>query len=306
MVTIIDLPFIIRFLTFIISRLKANHDLKGAEKALRILEAEETEMKQHNGQIDQQITTTMSEMQRLQAKKANLEHSLTRMDEDVTAQQSRLESKKKQLGKIENEMIPPVEREIESLSDQAQTLQDEIGTELSETLTSEEKILLNQLKSIQVELETDIESQTQVLEEVSVQRQRLQSLLQDNLLKRKRELEEEGADSAGRRRSIDGEQPASRLAQAQRKENLEQLQRELDESIQNAEDVEELLAEAKANDEALRAELLEGKRRLEVVKNKDTEITKLLEDAQKREEKLMNKVCACDLQTSVNFFRVVY
>jgi len=273
---------------------------------LRILEAEETEMKQHNGQIDQQITTTMSEMQRLQAKKANLEHSLTRMDEDVTAQQSRLESKKKQLGKIENEMIPPVEREIESLSDQAQTLQDEIGTELSETLTSEEKILLNQLKSIQVELETDIESQTQVLEEVSVQRQRLQSLLQDNLLKRKRELEEEGADSAGRRRSIDGEQPASRLAQAQRKENLEQLQRELDESIQNAEDVEELLAEAKANDEALRAELLEGKRRLEVVKNKDTEITKLLEDAQKREEKLMNKVCACDLQTSVNFFRVVY
>jgi structural maintenance of chromosome 3 (chondroitin sulfate proteoglycan 6) len=305
-VTIIDLPFIIRFLTFIISRLKANHDLKGAEKALRILEAEETEMKQHNGQIDQQITTTMSEMQRLQAKKANLEHSLTRMDEDVTAQQSRLESKKKQLGKIENEMIPPVEREIESLSDQAQTLQDEIGTELSETLTSEEKILLNQLKSIQVELETDIESQTQVLEEVSVQRQRLQSLLQDNLLKRKRELEEEGADSAGRRRSIDGEQPASRLAQAQRKENLEQLQRELDESIQNAEDVEELLAEAKANDEALRAELLEGKRRLEVVKNKDTEITKLLEDAQKREEKLMNKVCACDLQTSVNFFRVVY
>jgi F0F1-type ATP synthase alpha subunit len=126
------------------------------------------------------------------------------------------------------------------------------------------------------------------------------------LLKRKRELEEEGADSAGRRRSIDGEQPASRLAQAQRKENLEQLQRELDESIQNAEDVEELLAEAKANDEALRAELLEGKRRLEVVKNKDTEITKLLEDAQKREEKLMNKVCACDLQTSVNFFRVVY
>lgn len=306
MVTIIDLPFIIRFLTFIISRLKANHDLKGAEKALRILEAEETEMKQHNGQIDQQITTTMSEMQRLQAKKANLEHSLTRMDEDVTAQQSRLESKKKQLGKIENEMIPPVEREIESLSDQAQTLQDEIGTELSETLTSEEKILLNQLKSIQVELETDIESQTQVLEEVSVQRQRLQSLLQDNLLKRKRELEEEGADSAGRRRSIDGEQPASRLAQAQRKENLEQLQRELDESIQNAEDVEELLAEAKANDEALRAELLEGKRRLEVVKNKDTEITKLLEDAQKREEKLMNKVCACDLQTSVIFFTFVY
>lgn len=274
------------------SRLKANHDLKEADKTLRRLEAEEKEMKQQNGQIDQLITTTMSEMQRLEAKKANLEHSLTRMDEDITAQKSRLESKQKHVGKIENEMIPPVEREIESLLSQVQTLQDEIGTELSETLTEDEKQLLQQLKSVQVELETEIESQTQVLEEVSVQRQRLQSLLQDNLLKRKRELEEEGADSADRRRSTDGEQPASRLAQAQRKENLEQLQRELDEAIQNAEDVEERLVEAKATDEALRAELIEGKKRLDVVKSKDAEITKLLEDAQKREEKLMNKVRA--------------
>ena len=91
---------------------------------MRRLEAEEKEMKQQNGQIDQLITTTMSEMQRLEAKKANLEHSLTRMDEDITVQKSRLESKQKHVEKIENEMIPPVEREIESLLSQAQTLQD--------------------------------------------------------------------------------------------------------------------------------------------------------------------------------------
>lgn len=266
--------------------------MHSTEDALRRLETEEKEMKDQNGQVDKQITTIMSEMQRLQAKKANLDHLLTRMDEEISTQNSRLESKNRQIEKLENETIPPVEREIKSLLDQVKILEEEIGSELSETLTSDEKNLLSQLKSVQAELENEIETQTHALEEVSVERQRLQSLLHDNLLKRKRELEEEGAEAEGRRRSLDTEQPASRLAQTQRKENLEQLQRELDESIQNAEDVEERLAGAKKVDEDLRSKLFEGKRKLEVVKAKDTEITKLLEDAQKLEEKLMNKVSA--------------
>ena len=35
--------------------------------------------------------------------------------------------------------------------------------------------------------------QAQVLEDVSIKRQKIESLLEDNLFKRKRELEEEGA-----------------------------------------------------------------------------------------------------------------
>lgn len=272
------------------SRLKANSDLRSAEETLKTLQVEENEMKALNGQVDKQITAIMSDMQRLQAKKANLDHQLTRTDEDISTQATRLESKVRQTEKLESDIIPPVEQNIQSLLNQVKTLEEEVGSELRETLTQDEKNLLKQLKSVQSELEQDIETQTQSLEEVSVERQRLQSLLQDNLLKRKRELEEEGADAEGRRRSLDTEQPASRLAQTQRKENLEQLQREFDEAIQNAEDVEERLAEAKLVDGDLKKKLIDGKRKLETVKTKDSEITKLLEDAQKLEEKLMNKV----------------
>jgi len=82
------------------------------------------------------------------------------------------------------------------------------------------------------------------------------------------------------------------------------LRRELDEAIQNSEDVEEWLAEAKKIDENLSSKLLEGKRKLEAVKAKDTEIAKLLEDAQKLEEKLMNKVSPIPLCTILTCIHV--
>lgn len=286
------------------SRLKANQDLKSAEVVLHQFQSEEKEMKRQNEVIDQQITSVMSEMQRLEAKKANLERSLTFMDEDVVAQNSRIESKQKQMEQIINELIPPIERDIECISNQIKALEDEVGTELSENLSTDEKNLLLQLKSVHVELEKEIEIQTQVLEEVSVERQRLQSLLEDNLLKRKNELEEDGVEAIDRRRSSEKRQVGSRLAQVQRQEDLEQVRREHAEAIQNAESVEERLSEAKRTDEELRAELMEGKKQLDAYKTKDVEIAKLLEDAQKREEKLMNKRSLCVTQRELHARRI--
>jgi len=48
--------------------------------------------------------------------------------------------------------------------------------------------MLVQLKKIQVELASEIESQTEVAVIVSLERQTLQSLLDDNLMKRRQEL----------------------------------------------------------------------------------------------------------------------
>ena len=269
--------------------MKAFYALNETEELLGRLEREEKETKEKNGEVDQQVSTLMRENQQLEAQKANLEHALANADEDIATQKSRLESHTKQVKKIEDDTIPPIQVEIKNLEDQVKLLADEMGTELSETLTDEEKNLLQQLKSVEKELDSEIESQVQVLEEVSVERQRLLSLLEDNLLKKKQELEEEGATSSSRRRSTDG-QPASRIAQKERKEDLEQLNRELDEAIQNADDVEQRVAEAKKLDENLYAELSEARKELDELRAKDVQILKELEDARKREEKLMNKV----------------
>ena len=59
------------------------------------------------------------------------------------------------------------------------------------TLNKIEKSLLNELKETQTKLGTEFEVHTQALEEISVNHQRLRRLLDDNLLKRKQELEKE-------------------------------------------------------------------------------------------------------------------
>jgi hypothetical protein len=52
--------------------------------------------------------------------------------------------------------------------------------------------MLAQLKKIQVELASEIESQTEVVAKVSLKCQKLQSLLEDNLMMRHQELVDEG------------------------------------------------------------------------------------------------------------------
>jgi hypothetical protein len=61
----------------------------------------------------------------------------------------------------------------------------------------EDRGMLVQLKKIQVELASKIESQTEVVAKVCLERQMLQSLLEDNLMKRRQELLDEGVLAKG-------------------------------------------------------------------------------------------------------------
>ena len=167
--------------------------MKEAEETLDKLLSTEHTSKQKTSALDLQITNLITEMQRVEAKTNNLKYLLSRMEEDVASQTRQLDTMDKQIHTIGHDVIPPIDSELKSLQGQVNTLKEEIGTELSDTLAENERSMLQQLKSVQTELERDMENQAQVLEDVSIKRQRLESLLEDNLLKRKRELEEEGA-----------------------------------------------------------------------------------------------------------------
>jgi hypothetical protein len=65
----------------------------------------------------------------------------------------------------------------------------------------EDRGMLVQLKKIQVEPASEIESQTEVVAKVCLERQMLQSLLEDNLMKRRQELLDEGVLAKGDARS---------------------------------------------------------------------------------------------------------
>jgi structural maintenance of chromosome 3 (chondroitin sulfate proteoglycan 6) len=120
------------------------------------------------------------------------------------------------------------------------------------------------------------------LEEATIKRQNLQSLLEDNLMKRRNEITESSP------RSRPGTNNAAANQEAL-KEELEEKQRELEEATRALEDVEKQLAEVKTVDENLRSEIDTIKNELEKLKTQDAEYQKELEETHEQQEKLLNK-----------------
>ena len=275
------------------SRVRSHNQMTEADETLNKLQAECNDMKRKATGVDQQISALMGEIQRLEAKQANLDHLTQRMEDEIASLQSRVDGKKKQMEQIETDIIPPMETEIKSLSSQVERLTEEMGTELSANLTEEERKMLSELKASEGELDANIETQSQTLEEVSVERQRLQSLLNDNLRKRKAELEQENAGQAASRRKSRGDAESTAAAQERRKADLEQRQRELDEATMAANEMESKLEEERKIVETLRAELIEAKNKLEKKRVEDDEINRNLAAAQEESERLLNKRSMC-------------
>ncbi|KAL7490281.1 hypothetical protein ACHAW6_016054 [Cyclotella cf. meneghiniana] len=278
------------------SRLQAHFELKRTEDVLKQLEREHREMKEKTTSVDQQVSSIMGEVQRLEAKHANLDHLMSRIEDEVSKLQNTMERHSKQIQQIEEE-IPSMETQITSFDGQIDRLQNEIGTVLTSTLSEEEQELLDQAKATQARLDKEIDEHTSVLEDATIKRQNLQSLLEDNLIKRRNELTESSS------RIRPGSDNASAM-QAQRKEELEQKKRELEEATRAFDDVEKQLAEAKSIDENLRSEIATIKNDLEKLKTQDAKYQKELEETHESQEKLLNKRSMC-IQKREDYMRKI-
>jgi chromosome segregation ATPase len=207
---------------------------------------------------------------------------MSRTEDEVSKLEKAMERHNKQVKQIEDD-IPSTETQVTSFDGQIERLQEEMGTELTTTLSDDEQALLDQLKATQTRLDGEIDNHTQVLEDATVKRQKLQSLLEDNLIMRRTELTESST------RSRSGANNAN-VSQAQMKEDLAQKKRELEEAAQTSDDVDRQLNEVKATDEKLRAEIVAIKNDLEKLKTEDSSYQKKLEKAHAEQEKLLNKV----------------
>mmetsp|Transcript_5614 Transcript_5614/g.14021 ORF Transcript_5614/g.14021 Transcript_5614/m.14021 type:complete len:1287 (-) Transcript_5614:183-4043(-) len=283
------------------SRLRAHYTLKRAEEALRKLEGEHREMKEKSTAVDQQVSNVMGEVQRLEAKHANLDHMMGRIEDDVKKLARARERNDKQAMQIEED-IPPMETQITSLASQIERLDEELGTELTSTLTKEERELLDELKASQTRLDGEIEEHTGVLEEATIKRQRLTSHLEDNLIVRRNELTESSNSRSARRKS--GAANATGASQARIKEELEQRRRELEEATTTAEEVDGQLGEVKAIDENLRGEIVSIKNNFDKLKTQDAAYQKELEESHESQEKLLNKRSMC-IQKREDYMRKI-
>jgi hypothetical protein len=223
------------------------------------------------------------------------------VDRDIGKRRRKIEKSKKQAERIE-EKIPPLELEISGIDADIKRLHDEMKTELTSTLSDEEKQLLVNLKEAEKNLEAEIEKQNDEVSKIGLKRQRLQSLLEDNLYKRKEELrglavpnqeDEEESAFAGR---ASGGRSTSAARIAQQKNELEEKQHELEAAARVLHGIEERLAEARKAEEEVGNELNSTRAELDKHKSSDAKLKKELEEAQEKSEKMLNKVSLFCLQ----------
>jgi structural maintenance of chromosome 3 (chondroitin sulfate proteoglycan 6) len=271
------------------SRLRAYARQIEAQETLRTVERDYNDMKRKAQEVDQGIQNLMQELQRLEAKQAELNHTVAAKESDLDRLESRLENHKKQIETIEKTTIPPLERNITDLDGDLKRLQEEMGTELQQTLTSKDRERLVVLKELQESLASKIEAQQEIVDAAGLAKQKLQSLLENNLLKRRRELTEGVADEGSNRRASRGRMSTDAV-QAQRKEDLEERKRERDTAARAMDDVEARVEEARKVEAELRKALHAAKNELEQLRGEDMQNVKAWEDAQDKSERFLTKV----------------
>lgn len=235
-------------------------------------------MQKNNTNLDQKIATVMGEMQQIDAQRANLNHDVQRLQDELSSLEDRIGRKKHTVEEI-TEVIPTLEGECHNLEGQIEALREEMGTELTSQLTEEEQRSLETLKQSQKHLEQQMEHLTQQLEEASLQRQRLQSYLNDNLLRRKKEIEEQEQ----------APQFSTEEFTQNREADLPSLQKELADAINEEKETEASLEECKGEEEQMRKDLISSKTELEKLKAQDSLNSQSLEAAADTGDRLLNK-----------------
>jgi structural maintenance of chromosome 3 (chondroitin sulfate proteoglycan 6) len=282
------------------SRLLAYERQIDAQTTLKNVEMNYNGMKKKAQDIDENIQILVQELQKLQTKQLDLSRQISTKESDIDRLESRVINQTKQIETLEKSAIPTLERSINEIDGDIQRLLDEMSTELRQTFTDEDRESLNELKSIQERINAEIEQQLEIVDIAELSKNKLQSLLQNNLLKRRRELTEGpkvGADNDGTYVGEDGptsnrrgsHRMSTAAVQHQRKTDFAERVHERDASARVLDDVETRLDEARQVEANLRKELLTAKSELEVLRGVDMNNAKALEEAQDQADRFLTK-----------------
>mmetsp|Transcript_48506 Transcript_48506/g.139469 ORF Transcript_48506/g.139469 Transcript_48506/m.139469 type:complete len:1291 (-) Transcript_48506:77-3949(-) len=266
------------------SRLRAHAAKKEAEAAFRSLDQEFRAADAKAKQAEQDVTNASQEVSRLQNKQSQLSRMVGSVETEVSEREAQLISSKRQAERIESQVIPPIEREIATISGDIGRLEEEIGTELVSSLSNEDRNTLDLIKDQSKALQDKISEQSEKVEDLIGDRRRVESLLEDNLLKRRQELTQVyREDDSGLVAT------SSTMLQDQRKRELEDRRQDLAQAIQDVESVDRKLAECRTVEEQIKGELRAAKQELDKLKGQDMKNSESLDKASEQSEKLMSK-----------------
>jgi structural maintenance of chromosome 3 (chondroitin sulfate proteoglycan 6) len=274
------------------SRLRAYGRQIEAQDTLSSVERKYEDCKAISQTVEQGIQSLVQETQRLEAKHAELSREIVTMESTLEQLELRHENHKKQIESVESETVPRLDRSISDLDGDIKRLKDEMDTELQQTLTTEDRERLVALKKLQETLASKIEAQQDVVQSTSLAKQKLQSLLEDNLYLQRRALNDEAvaARGEGSNRRLSRGRLSTAEVRAQQDEDLALRKSEMESAARVVEDIESRLKEARSVEANLRKEYHAAKNEWEKLRGKDMQNDKAFEDAKEKSDRLLGKV----------------
>ncbi|XP_078432329.1 structural maintenance of chromosomes (SMC) family protein isoform X2 [Wolffia australiana] len=223
-------------------------------------------------EIDQRITSLVSEQQKLDAQGGHVRSELEQLKQDITnatkqklSVSKALENKEKLLGNARNQ--------IDQLRAGIAIKQAEMGTELVDQLTPEERNLLSRLNPEITELKEKLIACRTSRVEIETRKEELETNLSTNLMRREEELEaiKLSADSD----SLPKETERKRQELKASKQSVDSLTLQLKKDLENLEN--------------LKRKQREIKNSIETAKNLEANYERTLQDEAKDLEQLLNR-----------------
>eukprot|EP00249_Psilotum_nudum_P021227 c28024_g1_i1 orf=174-3791(+) len=170
------------------SKLKLLNIIRECTKNANLKQDELEKVRNSVQEIDQRITAVISEQQKLEATRSHYKSESEQLKQDIANAKKQEASISKALGK-KKKLLLNAHSQIEQLESGLATKQAEMGTELVDQLTSEEKSQLSRLNPEITQLkEKLIECKTSRME-TETRKSELETALSTNLVRRQQELE---------------------------------------------------------------------------------------------------------------------
>lgn len=271
------------------SRLEQQRLVNEHTSRLAEIEREKAELRQQLEDLDGQVTHILGEIQKVETKQVQLRETYERQKSDVRLLTQELQSNKKALEPKER-MLVNVESDMQSMQSALAALQGELGTEMQSQLDSgdqrEVEKLTEDIQSLQQQIRSCLAARTQM----ESQKNTLDNLLSNNLIRRKDELarEIEELSLVDRRQQLEMQTASFEHicgSIEQTRSRLEEVEAAIDACTRRLKEIDASLDKWKAvekenqdaiNEEAKTMEKLAGKRSF-LLKKKEESMKKIRE-----------------------------
>lgn len=221
--------------------------------------------------IDKKITDLVTKQQQMDAERDHAKSELEQFKVDIASALKQKGSLEKALGKKEKS-LDNIRNQIEQIQSSIAMKNDEMGTELIDQLTTEERDLLSRLNPEITELKEKFLSCKNSRIEIETRKEELETNLSTNLIRRQKELEAIISSADSRTLPLEAESKEQELKSSKR-------------------NLDELTSLLKANVDAINnftRKMDDLKRKRDDLKNREAILEQTVQDGAKDLEQLMN------------------